>query len=149
MKPEDLTPEDLAAEEMAMDLSIEIAALVFTQNQLEGFQEYLRSQGHADEAEAATRERLEELIQSWRTTLNQINNNWSEADKKVARETLKKYQQLRREQPDPVCRCGRTSEGICFRCGQNMDLPTSRMVPSEEIASNPNLSLRAEDYLKK
>lgn len=24
------------------------------------------------------------------------------------------------EQPDPVCRCGKTSEGVCFRCGQNM-----------------------------
>lgn len=25
-----------------------------------------------------------------------------------------------KEQPDPVCKCGKTSVGICPRCGQNM-----------------------------
>ena len=26
----------------------------------------------------------------------------------------------RMNQPDPVCHCGRTSEGVCPRCGENM-----------------------------
>jgi hypothetical protein len=27
------------------------------------------------------------------------------------------------EQPDPVCTCGKTSEGVCPRCGQDMGGP--------------------------
>ena len=52
-----------------------------------------------------------------------------------------------KQQPDSVCRCGKTSEGVCRRCGQNLEKPKVRLVSNKEIEVNPNLSLRAEDYL--
>lgn len=35
--------------------------------------------------------------------------------------TLRRVYNALFEQPDPVCTCGKTSEGICPRCGQNMN----------------------------
>lgn len=52
-----------------------------------------------------------------------------------------------REQPDPVCVCGKTSEGVCRRCGQDMEIPRSPPGWHEDFGDSPSVEERPE-YLE-
>jgi hypothetical protein len=45
-------------------------------------------------------------------------HRWPNLDIEEAVAMVKEFHKL--NQPDPVCHCGKTSEGICPRCGENM-----------------------------
>ncbi len=43
--------------------------------------------------------------------------------------------EIPREQPDPVCHCGRTSTGRCPRCGEDMEKHAASGVANRQAAS--------------